>query len=745
MIEDVRNMGESGNMALFQLAPVSISLAHLNDVIIDVNPQFTKFLGYSKEEAEGRSFNELTHPEDQEESQRQHNEMVQGKIDHFDMKKRYLTKNGNWVWGHSVAVVLKDGEGKPEKVLAMQQDINALKTAEQELKEKEEFLRLVTENLTEAVLVVGKDGYLKYLNETCKRFTGIESTDKPLSEWAKSFGIFSADEMTLVNLEDRPILRALAGESVLNMPLYVKQTASGEGRHIVVDAVPLKNTEGGVESALAVFRDISDKREVEARIEAGSSRIRALLESVPDMIMRLDSNGRFQYVKEDRSGRFGFVTHDVIGTYIKDQFNEEDTDLHLGYLAKAIDSKELQQYNYQLNIEGEERTFEVRMMRSAKEEVTVFIRDFTEWNLQELDRKKKEERLLALIDAWPDLLFRISREGVYLDYKAERSEELILPPEAFLGKTMKEILPDFLFEMFNPMLELAFQTKDVQTCEYQVETPAGELDYEARMVAINEEELVLFVRNITERKNQEKELKEAYMQLEEQADALVELNKELEQYAYYAAHDIKGPMNNLRSLMDMIKMEDGIKSDALPLVNKMELSLTEMNRIITALNDVLDTRKGLNMPTGQASIAKTVDQLVATLTEIIDSNGVNLTKKLNATDDIRMSPTHLHSVLQNLLLNAIKYRDPKKQSEVSIASENAENATVITVSDNGLGFDQERIGNRVFEMFKRFHDHVPGNGIGLYLVRSIVESYGGSVKVVSQLGIGTNFVLTIPS
>ena len=745
MTENQKDIGDfAHHKVLFELAPISISISTLDDIIIDVNPHFSKFLGYDRSEVVGMSFNDLTHPDDQGLSSEMHRKLVDGKIENFDMEKRYLTKNDEWVWGHSVAVILKDEQGNAEKVLAMQQDINDLKLAKNELVEKESFLRSITDNLTEGVLVVGKNGHLQYMNETCKHITGIDGTDRPLHEWAQRFGIYSTDEMTLVTVEDRPVLRALDGESIFKMPLYLKQADTGKGRHVIVDAVPIRNSDGEIESALTVIRDVSDVRKFEKRIAEGTSRIKALLESVPDMILRLDKNGTFRYVKDDPTGNYGFISKDIIGSTIHDQFGKEDAEIHFSHLSRAIGSNDLQRYDYQVEIEGELRTFEVRMMRSSVTEVTVFIRDFTEWNLQELDRKKKEERLLALINAWPDLLFRLSREGVYLDYKAERSEELILPPEAFLGKTMKEVLPDFLFNLFAPMLELAFQTKDVQTCEYQVETPAGILDYEARMVAINEEEIVLFVRNITERKKQEQELKEAYMQLEDQADTLVALNKELEQYAYYAAHDIKGPVNNLRSLMDMIKVEDGIRPKALPLVEKMELSMTEMNRIITALNDVLDTRKGLNMQIGQASISKTVDQLVATLTEIIDSNGVNLSKDLKATDHIRMSPTHLHSVLQNLLLNAIKYRDPDRRSEISIVSENTENATVITVSDNGIGFDQERIGDRVFQMFKRFHDHVPGNGIGLYLVRSIVESYGGKVKVSSELGIGTNFVLTIP-
>lgn len=486
------------------MAPISISIASLDDSIVDVNPQFTKFLGYSKEEVIGKSFSDFTHEDEEAESLTLHNEMIAGKIDHFSMEKRYLKKDGNWVWGHSVAVILRESGETPDRVLAMQQDINDLKLAESELRSKESFLRSITDNLTEGVLVIEKDGYLKYINRTAQEFTSLESIDLPLNEWASAFGIFSSDQITPIDLHDRPVLKALAGETVIGMPVYVKQTASGIGTHILLDAVPLHDKNGEVESALTLFRDISD------------------------------------------------------------------------------------------------------------------------------------------------------------------------------------------------------------------------------------------------RKKQEKEILFANTQLETQAEYLVELNKELEQYAYYAAHDIKGPVNNISSLLDMLREEDGVKEEGLPLVDKIEQSINDMKRIINALNEVLDMRKGLDIRVENASISKTVDQVLTALSEIIRSNGVHVTNEIKSEDDIHITSTHLHSILQNLVLNAIKYRDPAKEAWVKMETLNEDGNTIIRVSDNGLGFDQGNVGDRVFDVFKRYHDHVPGKGIGLYLVKSIVESYQGTIEVVSKLEVGSTFVITIP-
>ncbi|MFT4525148.1 MAG: PAS domain S-box-containing protein [Bacteroidia bacterium] len=745
MTGDIRHSGSDDHYRiLFEIAPISISIASLDDSIIDVNPQFTKFLGYAKEEVIGNSFSDLTHPDEAEKSLKHYNEMINGNIDHFSMEKRYLTKDGRWVWGHSVAVLLPGSDGEPDRVLAMQQDINELKGIENDLKEKESFLRSVTDNLTEGVLVVGKDGYLKYVNRTAQKFTSLETTDIHVKEWASAFGIFSADQVTLLELNDRPILKALSGESVIGLPIYVRQTASGKGTHILIDAVPILDEDGNVESALALFRDISDLRKVEERLDAGTSQIKALLESVPDMIVRLDSLGRFRYVKENTSDHFAFFPKNLLGKNISEVFGPSDSAAHLGYVLKALKTEQLQRYETVLEVKGENRLFEIRMMKAGQDEVTVLIRDFTEAHQKELDREEKEARLVALIEAWPDLLFRLSGDGVFLEYKVEKDEELLVSPSIFLGKNMTEILPPYLCELFLPVMAKAIKTGKVQTVDYQVEMPQGTLDYEARIVGLGNGELVFYGRNISDRKNQEKEIISANKQLEAQTEHLVELNKELEQYAYYAAHDIKGPVNNMRSLLEMLREEKGVKQESMHLLDKVDQSIKEMKRIIKALNDVLDMRKGLDIRAERASISKTVVQVTAALSEIIRSNGVQVTKKIISKDDIRISSTHLHSVLQNLILNAIKYRDPEKKAWVKMETHSKDGATIIEVSDNGLGFDQERIGDRVFDVFKRYHDHVPGKGIGLYLVRSIVESYNGTIEVVSELKIGSKFVITIP-
>jgi signal transduction histidine kinase len=105
---------------------------------------------------------------------------------------------------------------------------------------------------------------------------------------------------------------------------------------------------------------------------------------------------------------------------------------------------------------------------------------------------------------------------------------------------------------------------------------------------------------------------------------------------------------------------------------------------------------------------------------------------------------HLRSVVYNLLSNALKYRAPERALLVKVTTYREGDSVVLCVEDNGLGIAPNQM-EKVFQMFKRLHTHVEGTGIGLYMVKQMVENYGGSITVESQLGQGTCFKVCFPA
>lgn len=742
--EEFSDLNQQRFETIFKQAPISIAIGSTEDEILSINPQFTQFLGYTQEEILGKSFSEITHPDDEEKSLQLHRKMLETKGERFKMAKRYLRKDGTYVWGQSVAIPMYDENDNATVVLSMQLDIHEQKQAQEDLAEQEMFLRSITENLNDGVLVVGKSGDLKYMNTACQDFIGLSNIDLHIKHWSEVFGVYDPDEVTRVKEEERPMIRALNGETLYGVPLFIRKTADGIGRHVLLDAIPLKDENGEFDQVMGVFRDISEIRSAEQEIEEGSDRISALVRSVPDMIFRMDREGRCLYYKADSPVKLSFDPQDFVGKLMSEVFDPEGYALHYPYLLKAIETGDIQQYEYDTPVDGKTQYFEARIVKASEVEAVVFVRDISERVVNQMELAKNEQRLRALIDAWPDLLFRLSADGVFLDYKAEKTEELLVPPEHFMGKTIREALPPDQADFFGYQIKKALNQEGVRTFEYKVPLPNSELDYEGRIVKAANNELVFFGRNITDKKKQEKELHEVNRQLEVQAAELLELNKDLEHYAYYAAHDIKGPMNNIKTLLMMIKEQDGVKPDSQILFDKAEDAVAEMRRIVDALNDVLGLKKSLQVKAGGSDVAETVDRVMIGLNEMIDGNNVVIATHLKGSDRSILASVHLYSVLQNLVINAIRYQRAGVRNKIEINSVDVDNMLELHVKDNGMGIDLEANRSKLFRMFKRFHDHVPGRGIGLYMVKSIVESYGGTIDVESVVDEGTEFTIRIP-
>ena len=115
-----------------------------------------------------------------------------------------------------------------------------------------------------------------------------------------------------------------------------------------------------------------------------------------------------------------------------------------------------------------------------------------------------------------------------------------------------------------------------------------------------------------------------------------------------------------------------------------------------------------------------------------------------ACSTVRFSAKNLRSIVYNLLSNAVKYRAPDRAPDVQLRCQAPPGQLVLEVQDNGLGLTAAQQGE-LFRMFRRLHTHVDGSGVGLYVVKKMVENAGGTVTVRSQPGVGSTFTVTLPN
>ncbi|RZK26389.1 MAG: HAMP domain-containing histidine kinase, partial [Hymenobacter sp.] len=132
------------------------------------------------------------------------------------------------------------------------------------------------------------------------------------------------------------------------------------------------------------------------------------------------------------------------------------------------------------------------------------------------------------------------------------------------------------------------------------------------------------------------------------------------------------------------------------------------------------------------------------LAPLLEATAAHLTVDIGTCETVQFAPQYLRSILYNLLSNAVKYRQPGRMPRVQLRCQVVDALLVLEVTDNGLGLSEQQ-QSKLFRLFERLHGHVTGSGVGLYMVKRIVENMGGTITVQSEMGVGTTFRVTFPT
>ncbi|GAA4013597.1 PAS domain-containing protein [Hymenobacter fastidiosus] len=235
-------------------------------------------------------------------------------------------------------------------------------------------------------------------------------------------------------------------------------------------------------------------------------------------------------------------------------------------------------------------------------------------------------------------------------------------------------------------------------------------------------------------------------QLKQQNAELLRINEDLDNFVYTASHDLKQPINNMAGIFEELTRTAFFRDpDAIKLTAMFERALQQIYSTIYNLSELVQVQKLRHeLPTEVLTLELLTQEVVASIGEQLSAMRAVVTTDFTAAPSVAFVRPNLQSVLYNLISNALKYAAPTRPPAIHVRSYREDEFVVVAVQDNGVGIDLERYGSQLFQMFRRFHDHVPGSGMGLYLVNRVVQSYGGRVDVESVVGQGTTFRVYIP-
>jgi PAS domain S-box-containing protein len=238
------------------------------------------------------------------------------------------------------------------------------------------------------------------------------------------------------------------------------------------------------------------------------------------------------------------------------------------------------------------------------------------------------------------------------------------------------------------------------------------------------------------------ELSELNVELTEKNEQLIRINNDLDTFIYTASHDLKAPVLNIEGLIKnlerKLERENILKENDQMLIDMIYHSIIRFKATIQDLSEIVKIQKTFKEDPVIVRFEEIVEDVKESIGEMLVQTDATITLDVQEASEITISRNNLKSIIYNLLSNAVKYRSVDRKPEIFIRTERADSFVVLTIQDNGLGMNLPD-KNKIFLMFKRLHDHVEGTGVGLYIVKKIIDNMGGKIEVESTAGKGSTF------
>jgi PAS domain S-box-containing protein len=539
--------------------------------------------------------------------------------------------------------------------------------------------------------------------------------------------------------EDHPAVVTLStGRSCNDVVMGIYQP-DGALKWVSINSRPMFHDQATEPYAVVCsFADITERKQAEAALRAAEQRFRTLVEQLPAItyVAALDADSSTLYTSPQIETMLGFsqaewmADHDLWRKQIHpDDYTRVMADVVLSQSTGVPVPSEYRM----LTRSGRLRWFRdqaVVVHDPAGQPLFMqgIMFDITERKLAEAALGASESRNRALLDAMPDSMFRLSRDGVYLDVRADKASDLLLPPDMLLGRALFDALPPDVARQFIACIEQALRTEAVQFIEYQLVLEQTVRDFEARVVVCAENEVLAIVRDITDNKNIERMKNE---------------------FVSTVSHELRTPLTSIRGALGLIV--GGAAGEIPPKARAMvEIASKNSERLIRLINDILDMDK---IESGKMIFNLQPVELTPLLKYVIDINRAygqqfDITFKLEspiAGAWIYADSDRLIQALTNLLSNAAKFSSPGARVLVSLARHSE--MLRIAIHDRGPGIP-EAFRARLFQKFAQADAsdarQKGGTGLGLSITKAIVEKLGGQIDVMSAPDGGSIFFIDLP-
>lgn len=223
---------------------------------------------------------------------------------------------------------------------------------------------------------------------------------------------------------------------------------------------------------------------------------------------------------------------------------------------------------------------------------------------------------------------------------------------------------------------------------------------------------------------------------------LTKANQDLKQLNYTTSHDLRAPVNNLLSIFDLLDVSKITDTETLEFINMLKSSAENLKQILNGYVDALSQKEILNEQVEEVHLNESLNAVLHSIRTLILTSKATFHIDFSEQEKVKFNKVYLDSIFLNLVTNSIKYSRIDCSPVITIFSRKTKGISQLIISDNGLGFDMDKVKGKIFGFQQKFHNHIDSKGIGLYLVYNHITALGGQIEVESKVNGGSTFTIS---
>jgi PAS domain S-box-containing protein len=744
-VEDHLRASEAEFRAAFEQSAVGMAQVDAKTGrIIRANAKYCEVTGYPGEELAEMTPTDLTFTDDRGADDKAFGPVLRGEVASYDREKRYRRKDGQIIWVRVNATLLRDVEGRPERTMAVIQEITRRKEAEAAVRESNERVTNILASITDAFITLNREWQFTYLNQRAQEIL--------------SLGQNSGESLLGKNhWQNFPDLIGTPVEENYRRCMVEQVTVSFEMSNpplqgwFEVRAYPSKD---GIS---VYFQDITVQKLNQLALHDSERRMRLATETT--------QVGIWEWNVTTGEVRWDTMMFQIYGIPPTPNGVVQYCDWSESVLLEDLPHQEALLHDTIQRLGSSNRHFRIKRRNDGEcrdinciETVRTNEKGNAQWvvgtNLDVTERKRgeealraSEERYRAATAAVSDLIWTNNADGLMVGEQRGWQEFTGQSYEEYQGYGWSKAIHP---EDSQPTIEAwtrAVAEKGIFDFEHRVRRHDGQWRIcSVRAVPIlhangSIREWVGVHADITERKGDEETLRQL-------AAELAEAHHRKDEFLATLAHELRNPLAPIRNGLQLMKLVGGQNDNVEQARSMMERQLAQMVRLIDDLMDVSRISRGkLELRKECVPMDVVLNSAVETSRPLIEQMGHELTVTLpDQPLIVDADMTRLAQVFLNLLNNAAKYSDRGGHIQLNVEHQGSD--VVVTVKDTGIGIAADQL-TRIFEMFTQVDRSLDkshgGLGIGLTLVKRLVEMHGGRVEAKSRgPGKGSEFIVRLP-